>query len=116
MKVCSIALKGISMSVPWVEASRSPKVPGTNAHASSITPLVFLVLHVSWFTFGIVLFVIVWVAYLSIKGRSVTWLLNKIKSKARAGRVSARPFYYRRRAIRIESYDESNISLFRKVG
>lgn len=104
------------MSVPWIEASRPPCVPGTSAHASAITPVIFLILHVSWLTAGIVLAVVVGIAILSIKGRSVTWLLSKAKSRLRGGVVSARPYYYRRRINRVQSYDDCEMSIFRKVG
>lgn len=104
------------MSVPWIEASRAPNVPLTNAHASAITPVIFLILHVSWMTVGIVFAVIVCIVILAIKGRSVTWLLNKAKSRMRGGVVSARPFYYRRRVNRVQSYDDCEMSIFRKVG
>ena len=103
------------MSAPWIEAARSPTVPGTNAHASTITPVIFMILHVSWVTFAIVMVVIIWIAFLSVKGRSVSWLLSKTKSWLRGRLVSARPFYYRRRSNNIQSYDECDISEFRKV-
>lgn len=102
------------MSAAWIEASRIPKVPGTNAHASAITPLVFLILHVSWFTVGIVMSVVIVIAYLSIKGRQVTWLFRKYKCALRGGVVSARPLYYRRRALKVQSHDDCDMATFRK--
>jgi len=104
------------MSVAWIEASRTPKVPGTNAHASAFTPIIFLIAKISWFTLGIVMAVVVCIAYLSIKGREVTWLVRKGKSSLRGGKVSARPFYYRRRALRVQSHSDCEMSALRKVG
>ena len=104
------------MSAPWIEASRPPKVPGTDAHAACMTPLVFLILHISWITFGLVVAMIIAIGILSVQGRSVKWLLQKGKCKLRGGRVSARPLFYRRRANNAKSYDDCEMSLFRKVG
>lgn len=103
------------MSAAWVDASRSPVVPGTNAHASAMTPLLFLIVHFSLITLGILMAVVFSVAYLSIKGLSVLWLLRKGKSRLRGQRISARPLFYWRRAIRVRSHGDCDMSVFRKV-
>lgn len=101
------------MPADWIEASRPPRIPLTNAHASAMTPLVLLLMHIRWWTFGLVVATCVGIFILSIKGRSVTWLLRKGKCYLRRQRVSARPLYFRRRAQMVRSYDEVDIEVLR---
>jgi len=102
------------MSAIWIEASRPPKLPGTNAHASAVTPLIFLLVHVSWITFSLVIATIVAVATLSIKGRTVSWLLRKTKCNLRGRKLHARPVWYRRRVLRVRSHSDVPIEVFRQ--
>lgn len=101
------------MPADWIEASRPPRVPFTNAHASALTPVVLLLVHIRWWTAGIVFATCAVIFVLSIKGRSATWLLRKAKSSLRRQRVSARPVYYRRRAQLVRSHDQVEIDLLR---
>ena len=100
---------------PWVDASRFPQVPGTNVHAVALTPILLLVLHASWFTLGLVLFVMSVVIYLTAKRLSLMWLVRSTKSKLRGGRLSARPLMYRRRILLVQSYDETDIERLREI-
>lgn len=101
------------MPAAWVEASRPPKIPGTNAHASAATPIVGLLVHISWFTFGVVLVTMIAVAVLSIRGRKVSWLLRKLKCNLRGRKLYARPVWYRRRVLRTFSHDALSVEVFR---
>lgn len=101
------------MPAAWVEASRAPKLPGTNAHASCLTPLVFFLVHISWTTLAIVILTVVFVVILSIKGRSVSWLLRKIKCNLRGRKLYARPVWFRRRMLRVASHSDLDIDIFR---
>jgi hypothetical protein len=101
------------MPATWIEACRPPQVPGTQAHASALTPIVFLLVHVSWITFGLVLLTATGVATLSIKGRSVTWLVRKVKCNLRGRRVSARPVWFRRRSQLVRSHGDIDMSVLR---
>ena len=102
------------MSATWIEAALPPRIPFTNAHASACTPLVFLLVHISWTTFLMVLATIVAIAFLSIKGRTVSWLLRKGKCNLRGRKLYARPVWYRRRLMRLESHGDVDISVFRQ--
>lgn len=102
------------MSATWIEASRPPKIPLTNAHASACTPVVFLLAHISMTTILLVLFTIIAVAILSIKGRTVTWLIRKAKCNLRGRKLHARPVWYRRRMLRVQSHDGLDISMLRQ--
>lgn len=101
------------MNALWVDASRCPRIPGTPVHASALTPIIFLVLHISWFTLGLVLFVTVGVVYLTVRRLSLMWAVRMFKSKLRGNRVSARPLMYRRRCLLSRSYGECDMSEFR---
>lgn len=101
------------MSEHWVDAARPPKIPMTNAHASAFTPLVFMVMHFSMVTFMIVVATILFIAILSIKGRSVAWLLRKGKGNLRHRRLHARPVYFRRRFLRLQSHSSTDIRALR---
>lgn len=102
------------MPAAWVEASRPPKLPGTNAHASAATPVVFFLVHFAWVTFFLVLATVIAVAILSIQGRSVTWLLRKAKCNLRGKKLYARPVWYRRRVLNTRSYSSIDIRTFRQ--
>lgn len=98
------------MSAKWVNAARSPYIPGTRIHFSTLTPLAFMVVYFAWVTFIILLGAVSFMAVLSIKGRTLTWLLRRTKSRIRGGRVLARPVWFRRRFSRLESFDLHGIS------
>jgi len=105
------------MPAAWVEASRPPKVPGTNAHASAMTPLAFVVFNfTSLLLWGIVFAVAIGIGYLSLKGRQMGWIVRRMKCRLRGGRISARPVFYRRRMCKTSSHGEVEMSVFRKVG
>ena len=103
------------MIAPWVDASRYPRIPGTSVHAAALTPLLFLILHASWLTLGLVLFVAFVVIYLTVRRLSLMWLMRVMKSKLRGGRVSARPMLYRRRNMSVLSYEEADIHHLREI-
>lgn len=104
------------MPAPWVEASRPPRVPGTNAHASAMTPIIFVIFNaLSLVTWLIVLSVVAVVVTLSLKGHQMGWIVRRAKSRLRGARVSARPLFYRRRVIKSRSHSEVDMSVFRKV-
>lgn len=93
----------------WVHASRSPVIPGTSIHASTLTPSVFMLVYFAWITFIVAASCIVFMAALSMKGRSLTWVLRKTKWKLRGCQVQARPLWYRRRFNRLETLDTAGI-------
>lgn len=99
----------MSVNANWVNASRSPTIPGTSIHASTLTPSVFMLVYFSWATFFISAFCIVFMGVLRVKGRSLTWLIRKTKWKLRGRQVQARPLWYRRRFNRIETIDTAGI-------
>jgi hypothetical protein len=101
------------MNALWVDASRYPRIPGTPVHASALTPIIFLVLHISWFTLGLVLLVAVGVIYLTVRRLSLMWAVRMLKSKLRGKRVSARPLMYRRRCQLVNSYGDCDMNEFR---
>lgn len=99
------------MSVRWVNASKSPFIPGTRVHAVSLTPLVFMLVYFSWLTFFLTLSVVTFMSVLSMKGRTLTWLLRKMRGRLRGFEVQARPFWYLRRFNRLESVDLHGVHL-----
>lgn len=102
------------MPATWIEAARPPKIPLTNAHASACTPVVFLLVHISWFTFVMVILTVIAVAILSIKGRTVSWLVRKSKCNLRGRKLHARPVWYRRRMLRVTSHGSLGVSFLRQ--
>jgi hypothetical protein len=103
------------MSAIWIEASRIPTIPGTKAHAAAITPLMLLILHISLFTLLIVVAVIFAIVILAIKDRQLPWLIRKAKCRLRGYTLSARPIYYRRRAMLLQSFSELDVEVLRKT-
>ena len=101
------------MNALWVDASRYPRIPGTQVHASALTPILFFVLHMSWFTLAMVLIVMVGVIYLTVRRLSLMWAVRVFKSKLRGNRLSARPLMYRRRCLLTRSYGECDMQEFR---
>jgi len=87
------------MSAEWVNACRSPVVPGTKAHASSLTPLGLFLLHFSWETFGLCVLAAIGVVFLTLKGRTVGWYWRRFLSRMRQGTISAWPQYIRRQML-----------------
>lgn len=101
------------MSVDWIEASRSPLIPGTRAHASAITPLVLFLVHIAWWTLGVVMSVVITLAILNSRGITMSWLLRRQKSRLRGGRLSARPVFYRRRLLQSQSIAQMDVKVLR---
>jgi len=100
------------MEFDVVNASRAPTIPGTKAHAASVLPLLLMWLHVRWWTFIAALILTVVVVVLNHLEISPLWLWARFKSRLRAGKVSARPYYYRR-SVGAISIAHVDISLLR---
>lgn len=91
----------------WRDASMSPVVPGTTVHASCLTPAFFVLLNMtSWVTWALVFLAIVLVSILSMKGRSIAWIVRRTLSRMRRQTVQARPAYYLRRTRGVISWDD----------
>ena len=88
----------------WVKACNPPVIPGTGIHAMAMTPMVLWTVWWSWANFALLVLVVVLFAALEIKGRRPRWLIARQRSRLRGQRVQARPYWYRRRRSRIESY------------
>ncbi len=97
----------------WMEACLIPVIPGTSVHAGALTPLFFIVFHFSWVTFGLVLLSAIAVGVLSSMGRPVPWLVRRLASRLRRGRVEARPLFYRRRTQAARVWDDIPIEQLR---
>jgi hypothetical protein len=101
------------MSAPWVKASQVPKIPGTNAHAGSVTPVVGLWIKFSWWTVGIVFALTITIVVLSAKGIAASWLLRRTKARLRDNKVHARPVFIRRRMQRMASTEDVGMQILR---
>jgi intracellular multiplication protein IcmT len=99
----------MSTNANWVNASRPPVIPGTSIHASTLSPVVLMLVYFAWITFFIAAFCISFMGILRLKGRSLTWLIRKTKWRLRGRQVQARPVWYRRRFNRIETLDTAGI-------
>ena len=102
------------MSAAWIDASRPPRIPGTNCHAVGLTPMMFLILHISWFTLGLVVISAISVLYLSFKKLNISWLTRYFQGLMRARRISSRPLMYRRRRQLVYSYSECTMQQLRE--
>jgi hypothetical protein len=71
---------------------------------TSLSVLLFI-LHAKWWTFFCMLAVIGALTYLHIRGRTVPWLMRRMKLYLRGGVVQARPVWFRRRAQHLGSFD-----------
>lgn len=98
------------MSAEWIDACRHPVVPGTRIHAAAASPLLLVIVWLSWTTVAILLCVSITMAVMQMKGREPIWVLRRLQVWMRSGRVQARPLWYRRRRTRMVSYDAVDMS------
>lgn len=93
------------MLATWPKTAYSTKLPGTPIHASAMFPLLLMMMHIRLWTFLLALVFIVVLTVMRQKGRTITWMLRRVKSSLRGNRVAARPVFYTRRFSRIEGFD-----------
>lgn len=89
----------------WTQASRSTHFLWFPVPASSSVPMLLFLLHISWWTFFLAIFVCIGVAVLRSKGRTAAWVFRRIKGKIGGGVMYSRPLWYRRRRQSFVSYD-----------
>jgi hypothetical protein len=98
----------------WREASLPPCVPGTNVHASCMTPILFFIVHFSWTTLILVVLASIVIGVLTSMGRDISWIARRLGSKARGQILSSRPMYYRRRTQWVQSFDQISVQALRR--
>lgn len=87
----------MSQRQDWVLTASSPTLPGTPIPATAVLPMLLWMVFPRWWTFTLVLIVIVFFIVLRISGRNSVWLVRRLRSQARGRHVLARPIWYRRR-------------------
>lgn len=93
------------MSAEWIDACRHPVVPWTRIHAAALTPLLLIIVWFSWITLAILVLVSLTMVIMQMKGREPIWVIRRLQSALRRGRVQAQPYWYRRRRTNLVSYD-----------
>lgn len=83
------------MSAEWVKSALPPMLgplPGWSA-----LPLPYLLLSFSVTSIIVFTVTLATAVYLTAKGRNLNWMVRRIKSLIRGGRIQSRPLGYRRR-------------------
>jgi hypothetical protein len=93
------------MAAEWTQAVRGVHLLWFPIPAYSALPILVWVMHARLWTFVLALTVCGVLAVLKAKGRTVPWVLRRLKSRLRGGVVLARPVWYRRRAQHLKSFD-----------
>lgn len=93
------------MTSNWPNATRGCHLLWLPIPASAIFPLLGWAMHMRVWTFLLALSVIVVLAILRARGRTVTWIVRRAHCKLRGGVVYARPVWYRRRMQHLDSFD-----------
>jgi hypothetical protein len=57
----------------------------------------YVLLSLNTFSVGVFVVVLGTAMYLTAKGRNLNWVVRRLKSVARSGRIQSRPLGYRRR-------------------
>jgi hypothetical protein len=93
------------MQSNWTQAVRGVHFLWFPIPAYSSVTVLFWVMHARVWTALLALFVVGVLTYLHMRGRSVPWVVRRIKSRMRGGVVLARPVWFRRRVQHLESFD-----------
>ncbi len=88
---------------PWVQITDGPVLPFTRFNAVIAVPILLILVIPRWWTLILLVGVAIFMAVLQAKGRSFTWFIRYLKCRSRAGRVAARPVWYRRRFQHLHS-------------
>jgi intracellular multiplication protein IcmT len=93
------------MAAEWTQAVRGAHLLWFPIPAYSALPILLWVMHARMWTFILAISVCVILAILKTQGRTVPWVLRRLKSKLRGGVVLARPVWFRRRTQHLKSFD-----------
>jgi hypothetical protein len=93
------------VAAEWTHAPRGVQLLWFPIPAYSVLPILIWVMHARVWTFILALSVCVALGVLKAKGRTVIWVLRRLKCKLRGGIVLARPVWYRRRTQHLQSFD-----------
>ena len=73
--------------------------------ASSGVLVIVWALHATLWTFFLMLIVLAFQSYMRVKGRTVPWLVRRIRGRMSGDVLYARPVWFRRRTQRREGFD-----------
>ncbi len=98
------------MSADWTQATRGTHLLWLPIPAYAGLPILLWVMHARVWTFLLAIAICVVLSVLRAKGRSVPWVIRRIKCYMRAGVVQARTVWYLRRLRHLESFDLVNLN------
>jgi len=93
------------MAADWTNACRGVRFLWLPIPAYSSLAVLIWVMAASIWTFLLALVVMGFLTYLYFRGRSVPWVVRRIKCSMRGRAVLARPVWFRRRVQHINSFD-----------
>lgn len=99
----------------WTQTNRGVNFLWFPVPASTAVPFIVALLHVSWVTFCAAFITAIVQAYLRIKGRSMLWMIRRLKAKMGGDVVQARSVWYRRRMLRQEGFDAIELADLEKL-
>lgn len=93
------------MSADWTQATRGTQLLWLPIPAYAGLPILIWIMHARVWTFVLAIGICIALSILRSKGRSVPWVVRRLKSYMRAGVVQGRTLWYWRRVRYLESFD-----------
>ena len=89
----------------WSQAPRKVHFFWLPIPAYAFLPFAFTLFHLRLWTVGVTLLVVAVLSYLSWKGRTVQWIVRRMRLRLRSGGMHSRPLWYRRRTQTLHTLD-----------
>lgn len=99
----------------WTQSTRGMHFLWLPVPASSAVPFFVAMLHMRWWTFLIAILVVIFQVVMRSKGRTMLWVVRKLKVRLAGGSVLARPIWYQRRMRRKDGFDLINLDEIEKM-
>ena len=99
----------------WTQATRGMHFLWVPIPASSAVPFFVAMLHITWWTFLIAFLVMIFQVVMRAKGRTVLWMIRRLKTRLAGGVVLARSIWYQRRMRRRDGFDLIDLNDVEKI-
>jgi len=81
----------------WTRTAESAGFPYTSMPAYTVLPMVPCLFYMRLWTLGLAFFCTLFVWRMTVKGRTLTWMFNRLRGRLHGNRLSARPVWVIRR-------------------
>lgn len=93
------------MSSEWTQATRGAQLLWLPIPAYAGLPILIWIMHARVWTFVVAISICIALSVLRAKGRTVPWVIRRIKCYLRANVVPARTIWYWSRVRHLDSFD-----------